>query len=71
MSQNETNTIIFKMRNKGKENNSSNQSSKFSPNSIGGMLDDLVRDKLLKIKSNHDDKHSEKSIQRKGSEKQP
>jgi hypothetical protein len=56
-------------KNNGKKD--SNQSSKFPPNSIGGMLDEALRQKLLKIQTNQHDQNPKNSVQGKRSSKQP
>jgi len=55
-----------------RKNPSPNQSSSsYSPNSIGGRIDDLLREKLMKQTNTNKNENTEKSVQGKGKEKQP
>ena len=53
-----------------KEKKDPNQSSSYSPNSIGGRLGELLRQKLMNLNTNTDE-NTEKSVQGEGDTQQP
>lgn len=48
-----------------------NQSSTYSPNSIGGRIDEMLRAKIMKQTNTKPNENTEKSVQGKGKKEQP